>query len=412
MTPETTSTVLLQPQPRLEVLERPLPLEIYHGNDTTNDSQAVADCIQWLSFHRFWGQLASQVLTAIAQSFYCFQVEPQTLIYQEGQTPIGVYLIKWGTVEIFRSSPIGKSLIRYRNSGDLFGYTLIANAVEGVYQTSAIALTACEIWFLPQAAFQTLMVEYPAIQQVIQALLAQDLNQYAARIAWEQVRIQGLQPYIHPVPNEANILGSSKAAQKLAEQIHQASTSLAPVIFQAQTGTGKTFLAGLIHARSGLATQPFAEMDCANLPRAEEGRLNTDALFGRTGQHPGLLELMERGTLLLENVQLLSQDDRDRLIHYLKTGFVLPNHNRVDKTNLATEPPQPIQSWVRLILASPDKLEWPAVNAITIKLFTLTQRKADIPDFARYFLNQFCQEQNRSLLHLDQSDLRRLLISI
>lgn len=409
MTPETTSTVLLQPQPRLEVLERPLPLEIYHGNDTTNDSQAVADCIQWLSFHRFWGQLASQVLTAIAQSFYCFQVEPQTLIYQEGQTPIGVYLIKWGTVEIFRSSPIGKSLIRYRNSGDLFGYTLIANAVEGVYQTSAIALTACEIWFLPQAAFQTLMVEYPAIQQVIQALLAQDLNQYAARIAWEQVRIQGLQPYIHPVPNEANILGSSKAAQKLAEQIHQASTSLAPVIFQAQTGTGKTFLAGLIHARSGLATQPFAEMDCANLPRAEEGRLNTDALFGRTGQHPGLLELMERGTLLLENVQLLSQDDRDRLIHYLKTGFVLPNHNRVDKTNLATEPPQPIQSWVRLILASPDKLEWPAVNAITIKLFTLTQRKADIPDFARYFLNQFCQEQNRSLLHLDQSDLRRLL---
>ncbi|BAZ02810.1 nitrogen assimilation regulatory protein [Tolypothrix tenuis PCC 7101] len=404
-----TLTNSLQREPVLVMLGQISPLGTDNASAVTLNESLVAECSSWLSFHRVWGKLPKEVLQAIAQSFYCFHVEPQTFIYQEGQTPIGMYLIKWGSVEIFRQSLIGKSLIRYRNAGDLFGYTLVANAVEGNYQTSAIALTKSEIWFLPQAQFQTLIGEYPAIQQVIHSLLDQDLHEYAARIAKEQMRIQGLKSYIQAVPNEASILGSSKAAQKLAQQIHQAAANLQPVILQAQAGTGKTFVAGLIHARSALATQPFAEMDCANLPRSEDGRLNTDTLFGRIGQQPGILELLERGTLLLENVQVLSEGDRTRLIHYLKTGLVLPNHGIVSKTDLATQPPQPIQSWVRLILASPHKLELPDVKAITIRLFTLPQRKADILDFARYFLSQFCREQNRSLLRLDQSNLRRLL---
>ncbi len=407
MTAENTSATSAQTP--LLVPEQPLPFSLNDWKDINADKQGTAECSDWLGFHRVWGQLSAEALQAIAHSLQTFRVEPQTLIYQEGQTPIGLYLIKWGTVEIFRQSPIGPSLIRYRNAGDLFGYTLIANAVAEAYQTSAIALTASEIFFLPQATFQTLMAEYPAIQQVMHSLLAQDLNEYAARIAWEQMRIQGLQAYIQSVPKEASILGSSKAAQKLTEQINQAASLLNPILFQAQAGTGKTFLAGLIHARSGLALQPFAELDCATLPRSEDGRLNTDTLFGRIGQRPGILELLERGTLLLDNVQVLSENDRTRLIHYLKTGLTLPNHGIFDKTSLATEPPQPIQSWVRLILASPNKLELPDVNAIPIKLFSLPQRKADIPDFARYFLNQFCREQNRSRLHLDQSDLRRLL---
>lgn len=389
----------------------------------------VEDGQQWLSFHRVWGQLPAAALQAIAEAMQGFRVTPQTPIYQEGQTPAGLYLLKWGTVEIYRQSTSGNLLIQYRNAGDLFGYALAANPAEDCYQTSAIAITASEIWFLPQAAFQSLIVTYPAMQQVIQTLLSQDLDAYAARIAWEQVRIQGLQPYLRPIASETVMIGRSKAAQKLAAQIQQAASHLQPVIFQAQAGTGKTFLAGYIHAHSGLASQPFAELNCADLPRSPEGRLDTDALFGRIGQRPGILELLERGTLLLDNVQVLSESDRTRLMHYLKTGLILPNHGLAGKADLTTTPPQPIASWVRLILASPYKLDWPdgndsdsnasdnnaaKINAaksspVAIKLFPLPQRKADIPEFARHFLNQFCRDQNLPPLQLDQSDLRRLL---
>lgn len=405
-TPSTASLLTYSP---LTVSDQPLPLITDVASAMPVAAKLVEECKTWLSFHRVWGQLSPETLQAIAQSLYHFRVEPQTPIYQEGQAPSGLYLLAAGTVEIFQRSLIGQMLICVRNAGDLFGYMLVTNATEEIYQTSAIALTTCEIWFLPQAAFQTLSVTYPAIQQVIQSLLSQDLQEYAARIAWEQVRIQGLQAYIQPVPDGTSCLGSSKAAQKLAEQIHQAAAHLHPVVLQAQPGTGKTFLAGLIHAQSGLASQPFAELDCADLPRTKDGRLNTDALFGRVGQRSGILELLERGTLLLDNVQVLSESDLTRLTHYLKTGLVLPNHGILSNTDLATAHPQPISSWVRLILATPNKLGLPETNATTIKLFPLTQRKADIPNFARNFLTQFCHEQNRPVLQLDQSDLRRLL---
>lgn len=406
----TTSTASVQTYSRLTATDQPLPWSIDIANTVAADDKAVEDCRNWLSFHRLWGQLPAQILTAIAQSLHCFRVEPQTPIYQEGQKNIGLYLLKWGAVEISRLSPIGKSLIRYRSAGDLFGYvSLMANPENGTHQTQAIALTASEIWFLPQAQFRQLMQQYAEIERLFNALLAQDLNAFSARIAQEQRRIQGLQSYIQAVPTEETILGNSKASQKLTEQIDRAAATLKPVVFQAQPGTGKTFLAGRIHAHSGLADQPFAELDCARLPRSDEGWLNTNILFGRVGEPPGILELLERGTLLLNNVQVLSGGDRTRLIHYCKTGGILPNHGLSGSNALTTEPPKPVQSWVRLILAAPDKLELPEVDAISIKLFSLPQRKADIPAFARYFLAQFCQERNRPLLSLDQSDLRRLI---
>jgi CRP-like cAMP-binding protein len=263
-------------------------------SSTTTDDNVVEDCRNWLSFHRLWGQLPGDVLQAIAKSLCCFRVEPQTVIYQEGHPSIGLYLLKWGTVEISRLSAIGKSLIRYRNAGDLFGYvSLMASTENNRHQTQAIAITVSELWFLPQAQFRQLMQQYAEIEHLFNALLAQDLNAFSTRIAQEQRRIQGLQSYIQAVPKGADILGYSKASQKLNEQIDRAAATLKPVVFQAQPGTGKTFLAGLIHGRSALADQPFAELDCARLSRSDDGRLNTDVLFGRIGLQPGILELME-----------------------------------------------------------------------------------------------------------------------
>jgi transcriptional regulator with AAA-type ATPase domain len=374
------------------------------------DAKTLEECCHWLRVHRLWGNLSDLALQDLARSLHLLKIKAGTLIYQANQPTIGLYLLKSGEVEIYRLSSIGKSLIRHRNSGELFGYvSLMANLEKGKHQTQAIALTESEIWFLSLAHFCQLIQKYPEIEHLLNTQLAEDLNIYIARIAQEQRRIQGLQSYIHAVPQEETILGNSKATQKLTEHIEQAAATLQPVIFQAQPGTGKTFLAGLIHAHSVLVDEPFAELDCAKLPRLSDGRLDTDGLFGRIRGKTGILELLERGTLLLNNVQILGEGDRVRLTHYLKTGWILPNHGLLDNIDLATEPPQPVQSWVRLIFASPHKLDLPDINAITIKLQTLSQRKADIPDFARYFLNQFCQAQNRPLLHLDQSDLRRLL---
>ena len=353
------------------------------------------------------GLLPEPARQDLARSLHLLKVKPGTLIYREGQPSLGLYLLKWGAVEVNRLSPIGQSLIRQRSAGELFGYvSLLANPDSARHQTQAIALTASEIWFLPQPQFRQLMQQYAELEHLFNALLAQDLNAFSIRIAQEQRRIQGLRDYIHAVPTGETILGSSKFSQKLKKVITQATATLQPVVLQGSSGTGKTFLAGLIHSRSGLVDQPFAELDCAQLPRTKDGGLNTDRLFGRVGGVPGLIELLERGTLLLSNLQVLSQEDRDRLAHYCNSRNILLN--ALSKAT-SSDPPKTVQSWVRLILASPEKLVLPGVKAIAIKLFSLPQRKADIPDFAHDFLTQFCQAQNRPPLTLDQSELRRLI---
>jgi polyferredoxin len=122
--------------------------------------------------------------------------------------------------------------------------------------------------------------------------------------------------------------------------------------------------------------------------------------------------VLERGTLLIDNEQLLTVGDRARLTAYLKTGTftrnpVQPLSDRPALTSPAYSPP--VKSWVRLILASPNKPFLTGINTHSIKLFSLSQRKEDIPEFAQYFLDQSCREQGRIPLQLNQSDLRRLI---
>jgi transcriptional regulator with AAA-type ATPase domain len=380
---------------------QPLPLQPVINGELQHYEQAVLECADWLSFHRVWGQLSQQVINAIAQSLQILRVEANTEIYRQDLKPVGLYLLKWGSVEIYRQSLVGKTHMTYRNAGDIFGYVpLVDQQADATYHAGAVALSKSEIWFLGRDDFVQLQRNHPEIKGIINHFLAQDLTNFAQRIAKEQARIQGLQSYIQPVPIGESIIGESKASQKLQQQVKQAAADFKPVILQAPHGSGKTFIAGLIHAHSGLHNRPFAEIDCAQLPRDEGGLINTDNIFGKAEQ-TGVIELLERGTLLIDNVQLLQKKERDRLIDYLKTGKL--------QTKVENSPDSSISSWVRLILASPSKITLTDVEAYEIKLFSLPQRKQDIPDFAAYFLNKFCRERGRTLLKLNQAGIRRLI---
>ncbi|MEA5419272.1 cyclic nucleotide-binding domain-containing protein [Spirulina sp. CCNP1310] len=370
--------------------------------------EEIQDWINWLSFHRIWGKLGAKPIAQIAASLSLLPVEANRDIFTQNATPQGLYLLKWGSVEIYRNSPVGKTHIAYRNAGELFGHISLGMVEENpTYRTGAMAIAKSEIWFLSRERFEQLKTAYPEINNAINTLLVQDLAKFQDRIAKEQTRIQGLQPYIRPVPTDATLISQSKSSQKLAQQVAQAAQDLKPILLQALPGSGKTFIAGMIHAQSGLKNRPFAEIDCGQLPKTPEGDINTDILFGRIDGLTGAIALLERGTLAIDNWQILSQSDRNRLIHYLKTGNLLPNAPITAQPQIPQQPPQHL--WVRLILISPTKLPISGVDAHHFKLFSFAQRKSDIPAFAQYFLEKFSREKGRSTLQLDQADLRRLL---
>jgi len=368
--------------------------------------------------------LPDETLHVLARSLRSLPVAAGTHLYEAGQMPIGLYLVKWGSVEIYRQSPVGKTHILYRNTGDVCGYMpLFAEQNEDGYEASAIALTASEVWFLDRREFEHLMATHPDIQTPINHLLTQDLYHFSQRLTHEQGRIQGLQPYIQPIPNPDAFIGKSKPAQKLAQQVMAAAADLAPVILHAASGTGKTFVAGLIHRRSRVKDHPFVEVDCAVLPRDALGQVQTDVLFGNGAGNLGVIDLLERGTLLIENAHLLSAHDRDRLCHYLRTGTLSPPADLPSPLsplpesvgNAIASPLTPsadnpaLATWVRVIVASPQAFDLPGIKCHHLKLFSLSQRKRDIPDLAQAFLARFCRELGHQPLHLDPANMRRLI---
>ncbi|MBE9227364.1 sigma 54-interacting transcriptional regulator [Phormidium sp. LEGE 05292] len=411
MDSQTVSIDRSQSQLTPTLAQQTLPLGAEKAKIELVNEQLLFEWVNWLSSQRIWMKLKQQTLTELVYCLQYFTVEAGTPIYQKGHIPLGFYLLKFGTVEISHFLPVGHAIIRYHHPGELFGYANLTEDCAEVYQSSAIALSTCEIGFLSLTKFAELSSKYPDFLQTINCILADELNRFTLKISHEKTKIQSWQPYIQPVPKEETILGSSKATQKLASQIQEAAKNLQPVVFQAQPGTGKTFLAGMIHTHSELADRPFIEIDCAELLSREDGTINTDILFGKVGKQSGIIALLESGTLLIDHVQLLKCDDRDRLIHYLKTGYIIPNTNSTDieGDSLNINSDQLIQSNVRLILASPNSLELPEIKTIQIKLFTLNQRKADIPEFANYFLEKCCRESDRPTLHLNRANLRRLL---
>jgi len=117
-----------------------------------------------------------------------------------------------------------------------------------------------------------------------------------------------------------------RAARDLA--MRYAATDL-PVLILGETGTGKGLFAELIHGSSRRANGPFLELNCGAIPEA----LMETELFGYargafTGADmrgkPGLVELAEGGTLLLDEIGELPPGLQAKLLRFLESGEIRP----------------------------------------------------------------------------------------
>lgn len=190
-----------------------------------------------------------------------------------------------------------------------------------------------------------------------------------------------------------SIIAESKTSKKIPEQISQIITDLKPVAIKAAPGTGKTFISKLIHNHSSLKSGMFVEIDCAKLPRNQEGMVD----------NLGLIPISDYGTLLLDNAHLLSEQVYIKITQYLENGEKLISTNNTPWQFLSPN------SWVRLIIASSEKIQLAELDIHNLKLLPLTQRRGDIPNLAAYFLEKYCQENGRNILKINQAVLRRLI---
>ena len=186
----------------------------------------------------------------------------------------------------------------------------------------------------------------------------------------------------------------SKIMMQMLELASKAASFDSTVLIYGESGTGKELLAKFIHQQSPRSDGHFIKVNCAAIPN----ELFESELFGyepgsftganRQGK-PGLLELANQGTILLDEVSELSLAAQSKLLRAIQEREVF----RVGASEVT-------EINVRIIGATNKELSKEVelgnfredlffrLNIVPINIPALRERKEDTPTLISYFLDK------------------------
>ncbi|RBI86736.1 sigma-54-dependent Fis family transcriptional regulator [Rhodosalinus halophilus] len=132
------------------------------------------------------------------------------------------------------------------------------------------------------------------------------------------------------------LIGSSPAMERLRDDILDLGQADGHVLIEGETGTGKTLVAHALHAVGSRAGRRFVLLSCGAL---EEGALMR-RLFGPIQPEDSRLPAMEEargGTLVLEDIETLSDSAQARLLSVINDEGTPPETRIVAISNLQDE---------------------------------------------------------------------------
>ncbi len=178
------------------------------------------------------------------------------------------------------------------------------------------------------------------------------------------------------------LIGSSPVMERLREDILDLAQADGHVLIDGETGTGKTLVAHALHATGSRAGKKFALLSCAAYEEHDLAR----RLFGPLedgGQQP-MVEVARGGTLVLEDVEALSEALQARLLTYMNEQGSPAETRIVAISNLQSED-KSIEDALR-----PDLFYRLAAMRITVP--PLRQRGEDILTLFGRLVDQFADE--------------------
>ncbi|MDZ4096035.1 MAG: sigma-54 dependent transcriptional regulator [Paracoccaceae bacterium] len=207
----------------------------------------------------------------------------------------------------------------------------------------------------------------------------------------------------------SEMLGASPAYKALRVQLEKVTKSNGRVMLTGPAGSGKEMAARFIHAQSGRASAPFVSVSSATI---EPDRME-EVLFGREtperGVEKGLLEQAHGGVAYFDEVADMPLGTQSKILRVLveqqftRAGGV--DKVRVDLRVISSTTRDLRQE----ISAGRFRQElFDRLNVVPIIVPSLEDRREDIPDLARHFIDVFHRTQGLPLRDLS-SDAEAML---
>ncbi len=220
---------------------------------------------------------------------------------------------------------------------------------------------------------------------------------------------------------ERDIIGESSAIKEIkskSEKIAQAGVST--ILITGESGTGKElvsrYIHHLIHGELDSGYAPFIGINCAALPES----LLESELFGHEkgsftdakSEKKGLFELAAGGSMLLDEIGDMKDNLQSKLLRVLEERTIRRIGGKdeipIDVTVIATTH--------RNLSDAVEKGEFRMdlfyrLNAFSLHILPLKERREDIPVLARHFLSSFATKYNKRKLEGFSPEAERLLLS-
>jgi DNA-binding NtrC family response regulator len=199
------------------------------------------------------------------------------------------------------------------------------------------------------------------------------------------------------------LIGKSRAVAAMLATVERVAGSDANVLIQGESGTGKGLVARIIHGQSARRDGPFLIINCSAFPeQLLESELfghEKGAFTGATAAKPGLFEVAESGTLLLDEVGETSAAMQAKLLQVLDSRELRrvggTRVHRVDVRIIAATNKDLAQE-VRAARFREDL--YYRLNVVSLAIPPLRERKEDIPLLIEHFLKQFGASYTRKTL--------------
>lgn len=194
------------------------------------------------------------------------------------------------------------------------------------------------------------------------------------------------------------IVGSSRPVREMLHLIGQVAMSDSTVLITGESGTGKELVAAAIHHGGKRASGPYVRLNCAAIP---DGLLESELFGHEKGSFTGAIsrkigrfEAANGGTILLDEIGEMDLHLQAKLLRVLQEREL----ERIGGT-------YPVKVDVRVICATARNLVdevkkgnfredlFFRLQVIPIEVPPLRDRKEDIPELSRYFLEEFSREK-------------------